>query len=209
MQIEDGSLVTPDMFIPAAERYNLMLTLDKWVINQVFLWLSKHRDKHAQIKLCSINLSGISITDSSFATYICDKLQQYDIPPEIICFEITETAAITNLVKATRFLDDLHDIGCMFALDDFGSGVSSYGYLKNLPVDFLKIDGEFVREIVNNPVSLAMVKSINEIGHMMGKKTIAEYVEDQSIVALLKEIGVDYAQGYVFSKPAPVDEGME
>ena len=205
MRGHDGNIIMPDKFIPAAERYNMMLALDKWVVNQVFLWLSQQPDKLGQIKLCSINLSGISITDSSFSAYIIDKFQQYNIPAEIICFEITETAAITNLVKATQFLDELHSLGCLFALDDFGSGVSSYGYLKNLPVDFLKIDGEFVRDIVTNPISLAMVKSINEIGHMMGKKTIAEYVEDQQTVDLLKQIGVDFAQGYFYSKPEPVE----
>ena len=205
MRGHDGNIIMPDKFIPAAERYNMMLALDKWVVNQVFLWLSQRPDKLGQTKLCSINLSGISITDSSFVAYIIDKFKQYNIPAEIICFEITETAAITNLVKATQFLDELHSLGCLFALDDFGSGVSSYGYLKNLPVDFLKIDGEFVRDIVTNPISLAMVKSINEIGHMMGKKTIAEYVEDQQTVDLLKQIGVDFAQGYFYSKPEPVE----
>ncbi len=205
----DGSIISPDMFIPAAERYNLMLSLDKWVINRTFFWLSQLGDQLEQIGLCSINLSGNSITESSLASYIHHKLQEYHIPAGIICFEITETAAITNLVKATNFLDELHKLGCLFALDDFGSGVSSYGYLKNLPVDFLKFDGEFVRDIATNPISLAMVKSINEIGHMMGKKTIAEYVEDQQTLDLLKEIGVDYAQGYFFSRPAPVEQGLK
>jgi EAL domain-containing protein (putative c-di-GMP-specific phosphodiesterase class I) len=179
--------------------------VDKWVINKVFFWLSKLGDKLEQINLCSINLSGASITDSSLAPYIQSKIQKYKIPPRVICFEITETAAITNLVKATGFLDELHKLGCMFALDDFGSGVSSYGYLKNLPVDYLKFDGEFIRDIASNPINLAMVKSINEIGHMMGKKTIAEYVEDQQTLDLLNKIGVDFAQGYFFSKPEAVE----
>ena len=204
MKDRDGNIIGPDMFIPAAERYNLMLSLDKWVINKTFFWLSQLGNKLGQINLCSINLSGNSITDNSLASYIHDKLQEYDVPAEVICFEITETAAITNLVKATAFLDELHKLGCKFALDDFGSGVSSYGYLKNLPVDFLKIDGEFVRDITTNLINLAMVKSINEIGHIMGKKTIAEYVEDQQTVDLLRHIGVDYAQGYIFSRPKPL-----
>jgi len=204
MKDRDGNIIGPDMFIPAAERYNLMLPLDKWVINKTFFWLSQLGSKQEQINLCSINLSGISITDSSLASYIRDKLLEYNLPAEIICFEITETAAITNLVKATTFLDELHKLGCMFALDDFGSGVSSYGYLKNLPVDFLKIDGEFVRDMTTNLVNFAMVKSINEIGHIMGKITIAEYVEDQQTVDLLRHVGVDYAQGYVFSRPEPL-----
>ncbi|NOQ90237.1 MAG: EAL domain-containing protein [Gammaproteobacteria bacterium] len=204
MKDRDGNIIGPDMFIPAAERYNLMLSLDKWVINKTFFWLSQLGNKLDQINLCSINLSGNSITDNSLAAYIHDKLQEYDVPAEIICFEITETAAITNLVKATAFLDELHELGYKFALDDFGSGLSSYGYLKNLPVDFLKIDGEFVRDITTNLINLAMVKSINEIGHIMGKKTIAEYVEDQQTVDMLRHIGVDYAQGYYFSQPKPL-----
>lgn len=204
MKDRDGSIIGPDMFIPAAERYNLMLSLDKWVINQTFFWLSQLGDNQEQINLCSINLSGISITDNSLASYIHDKLQEYDVPAKTICFEITETAAITNLVKATTFLDKLHKLGCKFALDDFGSGVSSYGYLKNLPVDYLKIDGEFVRDISTNLINFAMVRSINEIGHIMGKITIAEYVEDQQTVDMLKQIGVDFAQGFIFSRPEPL-----
>jgi len=205
MKDPDGNMIEPGQFLPAAERYNLMLSVDKWVIDRTFRWLSTQRDMLDEVSFCSINLSAFSITDSSFASYINGKLKDYDLPAEIICFEITETVAISNLVKATRFLDELHRLGCLFALDDFGSGVSSFSYLKNLPVDYLKIDGEFVRDIVTNPISLAMVKSINEIGHVMGKKTIAEYVEDRQTVDLLKEIGVDYAQGFIFSRPEPLE----
>ena len=181
-----------------------MLSVDKWVIDSVFFWLSRLGHERNKIALCSINLSGFSITDSLFAAYIKEKLYEYDLPANIICFEITETVAITNLVKATKFLDELHNVGCQFALDDFGSGVSSFGYLKNLPVDFLKIDGEFVKDITSNPVNYAMVKSINEIGKVMGKKTIAEYVEDHETVDLLAELNIDYIQGYVYSRPAPI-----
>jgi len=205
MKSPDGEIIVPNQFISVAERYNLMLSIDKWVIDRTFNWLSQQGDRLEKINLLSINLSGLSITDGSLSAYIMDKLQAYKIPPEIICFEITETVAITNLVKATRFLDEVHSVGCLFSLDDFGSGVSSFGYLKNLPVDFLKIDGEFVKDIATNPVNHAMVKSINEIGHVMGKQTIAEYVEDQQTVDLLREIGVDYAQGFFFSRPAPLD----
>jgi len=205
MKDADGTIIGPDQFIPAAERYNLMLSVDKWVIDKTFYWLSQQSDLLNQVNMLSINLSGFSITDSSIASYIHEKLQQYDIPAGIICFEITETAAITNLVKAIQLLDQVHKLGCLFALDDFGSGVSSFGYLKNLPVDFLKIEGEFVRDIATNPINLAMVKSINEIGHVMGKQTIAEYVEDQQTVDLLRVIGVDFVQGFVFSRPEPLD----
>ncbi len=185
-----------------------MPQIDKWVIENTFLWLSQQENIHNKVALCSINLSGFSITDTLFSLYIIDKLKEYNIPAHIICFEITETVAITNLVKATRFLDTLHKTGCQFALDDFGSGVSSFGYLKNLPVDFLKIDGEFVKDISSNPVNYAMVKSINEIGKVMGKKTIAEYVEDQETVEQLRAIDVDYIQGFVFSKPAPLPSSL-
>ncbi len=205
MKDDNGNIITPDKFIPCAERYNLMHLIDKWVIDNTFLWLSQQGKKLEQVALCSINLSGLSITDTLFSSYIIDKLEEYKIPANIICFEITETVAITNLVKATNFLEKLHKTGCQFALDDFGSGVSSFGYLKNLPVDFLKIDGEFVKDITSNPVNYAMVKSINEIGKVMGKKTIAEYVEDLETVERLRAINVDYIQGYVFSKPAPIN----
>jgi len=205
MKSPDGEIITPDQFIPAAERYNLMLAIDKWVIDNTFHWMSQQGDRLDHINVLSINLSGLSMTDASLSAFIHEKLLEYDLPPEIICFEITETVAITNLIKATRFLDEVHKMGCMFSLDDFGSGVSSFGYLKDLPVDFLKIDGEFVKDITTNPINRAMVKSINEIGQVMGKFTIAEYVEDQQTVDMLTEIGVDYAQGFYFSRPEPLD----
>ncbi len=198
---KEDNLISPVQFIPAAERYNLMSAVDKWVIDKTFQWLSEQENLLDTINLCSINLSGLSINDSFFASYVKERLNYYKLPTEIICFEITETVAISNLSKATSFMEELRSIGCQFALDDFGSGVSSFGYLKNLPVDYLKIDGEFVKDISTNPINLALVKSINEIGHIMGKKTIAEFVEDDRAVELLSEIGVDYAQGYVFSRP--------
>lgn len=205
MKDAEENLIGPDQFIPAAERYNLMKSVDKWVIEKTFSWLSSLGNNLGQINLCSINLSGSTITDSSIASYIIGMLKKYNLPAEIICFEITETVAITNLVKATQFLDELHQQGVCFALDDFGSGVSSFGYLKNLPVDYLKIDGQFVKDITTNPINRSMVKSINEIGQVMGKKTIAEYVEDQQTVEMLEDIGVDFIQGYVYSRPAPIE----
>lgn len=205
MKDADGNIIGPDQFIPAAERYNLMKSIDKWVIEKTFDWLSSFGKNLDRINLCSINLSGHTITDSAIASFIHDMLKKYNLPAKIICFEITETVAITNLVKATRFLDELHKSGFSFALDDFGSGVSSFGYLKNLPVDYLKIDGQFVKDITTNPINLAMVKSINEIGHVMGKETIAEYAEDHETVNLLQEIGVDFIQGFAFSRPMPIE----
>lgn len=204
MQDEDGSLVGPDQFIGAAERYNLMPAIDRWVVSNALAWLARSDDLRSPVGMCSINISGFSVTDPQFFDFIQEQLALHKVAAEIICFEITETAAISNLVRATGFMEKVRALGCRFALDDFGSGMSSYGYLKKLPVDFLKIDGEFVRDIVTDEVSLAMVKSIHEIGHVMGKQTIAEYVEDQQIMTVLKVIGIDFAQGYEIEKPRPL-----
>lgn len=203
---KDDEFITPDQFIPAAEHYNLMPAIDQFVISQTFSWLSQLDQETQKKVLYCINLSGLSIADSETQQFIQTQFEKYKILPSAICFEITETVAITNLHKAAAFIDRLHSLGCRFALDDFGSGMSSYGYLKNLPVDYLKIDSEFVREMISNTVSLAMVRSIHEIGEVMGKKTIAEYVENMATVALLNDIGVDYAQGYYFSKPEPLPD---
>ena len=204
MNNPDGSIMTPDRFIPAAEHYNLMPAIDEWVVSNTLKWLSSLPDMKNTMKLCSINLSGYSITEPAFLSFVKEQIDAYRIPTEIICFEITETVAIRNLAKASHFMHELKKIGCQFALDDFGSGVSSFGYLKALPVDFIKIDGVFIRDIVSNKINQAMVKSINDIGKVMGKKTIAEFVENAEIVEVLKKINIDYAQGYYFSKPEPV-----
>ncbi len=201
----DGKLIPPGSFIPVAERYGLMCSVDKWVIKHAGQWLQKWQHLCAPLKMM-INLSGQSICDESFLPYIVEILDSGDIRPGSICFEITETAAIANLDKAVTFINALKARGCEFALDDFGSGLSSFTYLKSLPVDFLKIDGAFVSEIVNEPIDYAMVKSINDIGHVMMKRTIAEFVEDDATLEMLKEIGVDYAQGYGIAVPQPLDE---
>jgi diguanylate cyclase (GGDEF)-like protein len=201
----EGELVQPGSFIPAAERYGLMCSIDKWVVKHASQWLQQWHEVTAPPKLM-INLSGQSVCDESFLQYIVETLDSGDIQPGGFCFEITETSAIANLDKAVSFINTLKAMGCEFALDDFGSGLSSFTYLKRLPVDYLKIDGTFVREIVNEPIDRAMVKSINEIGHVMGMKTIAEFVEDDAILHMLQEIGVDYAQGYGIAIPQPLDE---
>jgi len=154
----------------------------------------------------AINLSGRSINDESFLTYVLDQIEKSGVPTEWICFEITETSGIANLSDATVFIDKLKDTGCHFSLDDFGSGLSSYAYLKNLPVDYLKIDGTFVREMDKDQTDYAVVKSICEIGHFMGKKIIAEFVENDVLLEMLREIGVDYAQGYGIEKPKPLSD---
>jgi len=204
-----GRLVPPNAFLPAVERYNRAPKLDRWILDKVLLLLSDNRDVLAQIDKCSINLSGQSIASEGFLPFIVAKLKEYNIEPNKICFEITETAAIANLDQATSFVQSLKDLGCYFALDDFGSGLSSFAYLKTLPVDYLKIDGMFVKDIHNDDVSRAMVKAINEMGHVLGKQTIAEYVENEDILNILKEIGVDYAQGFHAGRPEPILEFFE
>ncbi|MCH7694991.1 MAG: EAL domain-containing protein [Proteobacteria bacterium] len=206
MRNEDGSLIPPGAFLPAAERYNLSTRLDTWVVENYLNWLIAHPQHLAQLSQCAINLSGLSLGDEQFLDWLVHRFEQTAVPPDKICFEITETAAIANLSSATMFIKTLKALGCRFALDDFGSGLSSFAYLKTLPVDYLKIDGVFVKGIKNDPIDLAMVKSINDIGKVMGKQTIAEFVENKFILDRLKEIGVDYAQGFHISKPRPIDE---
>jgi len=206
MEDEEGHIVLPGAFLPAAERYNLSVKIDRWVTGKALEWLEGDSKRLGNLFLCTINLSGLSLGDEEFLKSIIRQFDRTNIPPEKICFEITETAAIANLFNATRFMKALKELGCRFSLDDFGSGLSSFAYLKNLPVDFLKIDGVFVKDIVDDPIDLAMVKSINEVGHAMGKRTIAEHVENEAILETLKlpEIRVDYVQGYGIARPQPI-----
>ncbi|MDQ3159676.1 MAG: EAL domain-containing protein, partial [Pseudomonadota bacterium] len=205
MRDRDGKLIPPMDFIPAAERYNLMPAIDRWVIGAALEIIAAHCPHRDGVKTpCyAINLSGASLAEPALAQFVRDKMEEHGIPPEWICFEITETAAIANLADAVHLINELKGLGCRFALDDFGSGMSSFAYLKHLPVDFLKIDGTFVRDIVTDAVDRAMVASINDIGHVMGLRTIAEFVENDEILQELKKIGVDYAQGYALSRPSP------
>lgn len=198
---EDGSEIFPGAFMPAAERYNLMPAIDRWVVSNVFLWLHQNPEILESLALCSINLSGLTLGDEQFTEFLKVQFESYKIEPSKICFEITETVAVTNLTKTIIFINQFKALGCKFSLDDFGSGFSSYGYLKNLPVDYLKIDGSFVIDIVHDKIDFAMVESINRIGHVMGKKTIAEFVENEAILAKLADLKVDYAQGYAIDKP--------
>ncbi len=203
---EKGHMVPPGAFLPAAERYNLSPSIDRWVFSTILEWLSGNPSFLQQLSVCSINLSGLSLSEDNFLDFIIHEFARWSVPARKICFEITETAAISNLTNATNFITRLKKEQCLFSLDDFGSGLSSFGYLKNLPVDYLKIDGLFVKEIETDPVDLAMVRSINEVGHVMGKQTIAEFVENDAILKILKTLGVDYAQGYGIGKPVPLDE---
>ena len=206
MEDELGQLVLPGNFLPAAEHYHLAVKLDCWVVSTALDWLSDNPDHLKNLSLCSINLSGLSLGDMSLLESLMGRLKHQRNLTRKLCFEITETAAIANFNSALHFIGILKGIGCRFALDDFGSGLSSFAYLKKLPVDFLKIDGIFVEDIANDPVSLAMVSSINEVGHVMGMETIAEFVENDQILAKLRAIGVNYAQGYGVGKPRPLTE---
>lgn len=200
---EKGELVPPMAFIPAAERYSLMPSIDRWVIRTAFADIARQQIAGAGYDHCSINLSGASIGDDRFLEFLRDEFARSAVLPQSICFEITETAAIANLDKAARFIRELKALGCLFSLDDFGAGMSSFAYLKHLPVDFLKIDGGFVKDMADDPIDRAMVEAINSVGHVMGKQTIAEFVGDERVVEMLREMGVDYAQGYGVSKPRP------
>ncbi len=199
MQSMDGSYYPPGYFLPAAERYHLMPKIDRWVVGEALSIIARKGASFPYV--CAINLSGQTLSEDGFLEYVIDQIRLHKVDTRRICFEITETSVIANLNKARQFMRALREIGCRFSLDDFGSGLSSFAYLKNLEVDFLKIDGMFVKAIVNNKIDRAMVESINNVGHVMGLHTIAEFAENEEIINMLKEIGVDYAQGYGVAKP--------
>ena len=197
----EGQVLPPGMLIEAAEHFGRMAKVDRWVIHNVLEWMETHSAVVAKSDGFSINLSGNSMSDDTFLEFILGEFAASTVPPEMICFEITETAAITNLADATEFIRVLKQTGCKFSLDDFGSGLSSYAYIQKLPVDYIKIDGIFIRNLASNDQDRALVKSINELAHFMGMKTVAEYVENYEILDVLKEIGVDHSQGYGIKKP--------
>lgn len=207
MQDVDGNIILPGSFIPAAERYNLMPDIDRWVIRHTFSALADGAfGPTGQGRQCvvAINLSGASLGDENLLKFIRACQEEFAVPFSEICFEITETVAISNLSRATGLIRELRELGCRFALDDFGSGLSSFGYLKNLPVDYIKIDGSFVKDMATDSIDRAMVEAINQIGHIMKIQTIAEWVEDEAALAILTEIGIDFAQGYHINRPHSV-----
>jgi len=213
VRVQDEDLVLPAAFIPAAERYHLMPSIDRWVIRTVFSMLEEHQARSGAGEPGSarfaINLSGQSLGDEKFLDFVMQQFAQHRISPANICFEITETAAIANLARARDFIARFKSMGCRFALDDFGSGLSSFGYLKSLSVDYLKIAGDFIEGMVEDPVDHAMVEAINQIGHVMGLTTIAESVENAPILNSIREMGVDYAQGLGIDTPKPLHQVLQ
>ncbi len=204
MRDEDGELVGPNQFIPAAERYNLMPVLDRWVIHEALSKLADRNDEGEARYTIAINLSGTSLSEDRFLDFVIDELKKQNLPQGAICFEITETAAISNLSRVVHFMQALKKLGCKFSLDDFGSGLSSFTYLKNLPVDYLKIDGQFISNVAEDNVDESMVKAIHEVGSAMGIETIAERVESKQVLEKLGSLGVEYAQGYYIARPTSV-----
>ncbi len=204
-----GSLIPPSGFMPTAERYNLLSSIERWVISSLVEFLHRQYESgaipHEKTAFTSafyaVNLSGVSINDSSFIDFLRQLLTRFNLPRGLLCFEVTETTAISNLTKAAQLMHDLKAVGCRFALDDFGIGMSSFAYLKYLPVDYIKIDGVFVRDMATDPMDHAIVEAINRIAHILGLKTVAEFVEDATILERLRTLGVDYAQGYFIAKP--------
>ena len=201
---EDGRIAMPGAFLPAAERYGLVPQLDRWVIAEAI----SHFDRlHASGRVpgrCSLNLSAATLEDEGLGDYVLDLIRQHGVAPERLCFEITETEAVRNLARAVRFIERIRAVGCQVALDDFGAGMSSFGYLKNLPVDVIKIDGSFIRDVEVDPMSRSIVDAITEIGHQRGLEVVAEWVDSERLVEILRALGVDYGQGYALHRPEPV-----
>ncbi len=204
LRSDDGALIEPGAFIPAAERYSLMPSLDRWVVRSAFEHLAGQNGRAAAAEAFFINVSGATVGDDQFASYVIEQLQRLRLPAGIIGFEITETAVIANLGRALEFIERVKTLGCRIALDDFGSGMSSFTYLKTIPADYLKIDGRFIIGMLGDPMDTAIVESINRVGHVAGLRTIAESVETLEVRRRLTEIGVDYGQGYAIQRPVPL-----
>ena len=208
MLAPDGEIIPPDVFIPASERYGLMRQMDRWVLSKTFETLQRRRELQLDKVpvMLGVNLSGASIIEEDLYEFVYEQMKKYQLDPDSVYFEVTETAAIHQLKKAENFIREMKGLGFRFALDDFGSGMSSFSYLKSLPVDYLKIDGQFVVGLVENKIDRAMVKAMQSVSMVMGMESIAECVENEHVVADLKKIGVNYAQGYFFDEPKPIEE---
>ncbi|MDX1528138.1 MAG: EAL domain-containing protein, partial [Gammaproteobacteria bacterium] len=204
---ESGGICGPGQFMPAAERFYLMPQIDRWVVRNLFRFIENAGNNiHAERQLWSINLSGQTLSDDGFLNFVTDEIHFYDIPPELVCFEITETAAVNNFDRAQRLINSLRSLGCSFSLDDFGTGLSSFGYLKSLRIDQIKIDGSFVKDMLQSKTSEAVVSSIIHLGHVLGVQVVAEWVEDKAIEHKLRDMGADFVQGFSVSEPLALDE---
>ena len=206
LRAENGELIRPAQFIGAAERFGLMPQIDLWVLENLLKWYADNPDELARLSMVSVNLSGESVGTPKMHRKIRRLLEAADFPYQRLCFEITESQAIANIDATKAFIETFKGLGCAFALDDFGSGFSSFSYLRDLPLTYLKIDGNFVHNLVANPVDAAMVKAVHEVGQVMKLLTIAELVEDEQTLSHLRVIGVDYAQGYFCGRPIPMDQ---
>ncbi|RKZ94694.1 MAG: hypothetical protein DRQ43_06460 [Gammaproteobacteria bacterium] len=200
---DDGSVIPPDAFLPSAERYNLICRIDLFVINTVIEWLSKNQKSKPDI-IFSINISGRSLGDPDFQNYLENILKKSDIDTSALCFEITETAIVADVMRSVEFIKSIKALGAKFSLDDFGSGLSSFAYLKQFPVDYLKIDGMFVKDLITEPTNYVFVRSMTEVGHCLGMKVIAEFVETKQAYHILRQAKVDYIQGWAVGKPRPM-----
>ena len=203
LKADDEKMIAPDAFLPAAVRFGLMGEIDAWLVQHAIRELAEHRQDRPDLRF-SINLSANAFETDDLAGYIRAHLEKNDVPPDAVIFEITESLAVRHLSHVEKQIANLRELGCELALDDFGTGYSSFGYLQRLPVDYIKIDGCFVRDLVNNPVDQKMVRLIGEIGREAGMRTIAEYVQDAPTLALLSELGIDLAQGYFIGRPTVV-----
>ncbi len=201
---ESGKLSSPQDFIKSAEQFGYMTQVDQWVVRQVFSWISQMMDEEKDVPNLAINLSGNSVTDNSFMDFLFEAISEYGVGTSKICFEITETGTIDNMVKATDFVNQFKNIGCKFSIDDFGTGLASHSYLRDLPVDYVKIDGTFIKSIHKNSKDFAMAKSINDLSHFLGMETIAEFAENEEIIDKLREMGCDYIQGWGVGRPTPL-----
>jgi diguanylate cyclase (GGDEF)-like protein/PAS domain S-box-containing protein len=206
---DDGKLIPAGAFLPSAERFQMASRIDRWVVRAVFEWMAQHRARIPHVGTVAINLSGQSISDRDFHRYVMELIETIAFDHQKICFEITETAAITNLSDAIGFIESMRKFGMRFALDDFGSGVSSFGHLKSLPVDYLKIDGQFIRDLTHDLVDQATVRCIRDVARITGKKTVAEFVESEAVEALLREMEIDYVQGFMRHRPAALEEILD
>jgi EAL domain-containing protein (putative c-di-GMP-specific phosphodiesterase class I) len=205
--IDRGELIPPGKFLSSAERYQLMPTLDRWVVRRACELLGAHSASVGEeIARFAINLSGQSLQDEGFLEFVVEQIRSTKLPANVLCFELTETATVGNLVKAQEFIRTLQDLGCQFALDDFGTGVSSLSYLKDLSVNYLKIDGSFVRDALANSRSESMIKAIAQLAKVMCMETIAEYVETDALRAKMADLGVDYGQGFAMGKAQPLED---